>query len=349
MADSSSTAKFAVAPRPPMAEYQMFPACETVDAPNPQGQYFKLFSYLSEDLKATVLSFVADAPFEMMPQNYPKSSLTHALPAVNRQFRSMCNDGNLFWKDGVVRMTKQEPRLWKTALHRLSGEGAASTISSSISTKEDTIVELVERTHKILTEKEPALASYKSIYETIVNKFLRFKGPVFCMPGQIALGQSYSLHLFEWRYRTLIAQAMQGQPEEAKHGGRLLTDKPVYFLHANRAPLEPTMPAVVVQVLQCQIYPDGRADVVLLPVHFVWLERIWVRTDQGHLYYAQALKMGQAVTQQMNHLQRQEALANVMDRLAGELAAGNGSSSSSGSSDEDLSSSSSFSNSDESA
>lgn len=239
-----------------------------------------------------------------------------------------------------MRMSKREPGLWKTALHSLcnsaGGEGAAAAPA------EESSEDLVERTRQMLREKQPALAGYKSIYKTIVNKFLRFNGPVFYMPGQIALGQSYSLHLFERRYRTLIAQVMQGQPEQARSGGRLLAGDPVYFLHANRAPLEPTTPAVVVRVLQCQMHPDGRADVVLLPVHYVWLERVWVRTDQGHLYYAQALRMGQATTQQMIRLQRQEALANVMDRLAGELAAGGGGGSSG--SEEDPSSGLSFSN-----
>jgi len=175
----------------------------------------------------------------------------------------------------------------------------------------------------------------KSIYETVVNHYLRFKGPLFVMPGQVALGQSYALHFFEHRYRVLISQMMHGQQSDALNGGRIKGE--VYFLHANRAPLERTTPAVLVQVLQCHIYPDGRADVILMPVHYVWLESIWVRPDQGNLYHAQALKMGATVTQQMNHLQRQEALANIMYRLAGELAEGD--SSDSGSSDEEASSS----------
>ena len=322
----------------PLAEYQVFPAHESLIAPIPQSQYFKLFSYLSEDLKATVLSFVADAPFETvtLPQNYPKSNLTHSLPAVNRHFRSLCN-GNLFWKEAVIRMTKQEPDLWTKALRALLRNNNSNhhyrhkvhhvdVGAAAQPPNEETVQQLVEDAHQAWRKRQPVKSSdkssykvsYKAFYETIVNRHLRFKGPLFFMPGQVALGQEYSLHFFEPRYRLLMAQIMRHQPAAARNGGPIRDA--VYFLHANRAPLERTTPAVLVQVRQCQIYSDGRADVVLLPVHYVWLERIWVRSDQGNLYYAQVLKMGRDVTQLMNNLQRQEALANVMDRLAGELA-----------------------------
>lgn len=293
----------------PHLKYQSF-LTHPPEAPRVK-KYFKLFPYLHEELKLAVLSFVADAPFEIMPENYPKSALTNELPAVSRRFRLICNS-DLLWKDAVVRITKQEPGMWKKALQSICGGDAAGA------RKGETILDLVERAHQTLCVKRPELSSFKSIYEHVVNQHLRFKGPVFLMPGQVALGQTYALHMFEPRYRLMIAEAMLHQSVEARNGGRL-TGPPVCFIHANRAPLERSVPAVLVQVVQCQIYADGRADVVLLPVHFVWMERIWIQHDSGDLYYAQCLKMGRGVTSQMNHLQRQEALANVMDRLTGQL------------------------------
>jgi len=319
----------------PLGKYQAFPKNAVPVVPAPQHQYFKLFPYLSEELKGTVLSYVADAPLET--EYSTKSSLTHTLPAVNRQFRALCN-GNPFWKDAVVRMLKNEPELWKTALHNLvrddaEEEGRPSSLGSRNNSNKESATELVERTHKFLQEHQGHnISSYKSIYQAVVNHYLRFQGPVFCMPGHVALGQPYALHLFEYRYRVLIAQVLRGQGAAARNGGSL-TGPPVYFLHANRG-LEATAPAVLVQVTECRVFADGRADVVLLPVNHVWIERVWMRADQGNLYYAQALKMGRAVTQQMNQLHRQEALANVMDRLAGELLAHSNRSSSSSGSDE---------------
>ena len=325
----------------PLGKYQAFPESAVPVVPAPQHQYFKLFPYLSEELKATVLSYVADAPLET--EYSAKSSLTHTLPAVNRQFRTLCN-GDPFWKDAVVRMLQNEPELWKPALHNLVRDDAeegrpssslGSRDNNSNNNKEESTMELVERTHKFLWEHQRHISSYKSIYTAVVNRHLRFQGPVFCLPGHIALGQPYALHLFEYRYRVLIAQVLRGQGAAARNGGRI--EPPVYFLHANRGALEPAAPAVLVKVTECRVFADGRADVVLRPVRHVWIERVWMRADQGNLYYAQALKMGRAVTQQMNQLQRQEALAYVLDRLAGELAHGSNSSRSSSSDSDELS------------
>lgn len=272
----------------------------------PQSQSFELFSDLDEGLKGKVLSYVADAPFETTPHHCPRSSLTHQLPTVNRQFRSLCN-GDLLWRDAVLRMLEKEPALWKMALHNVCGSNADDKNG-------ETSEKLVERAHRFLQKHQPEKSSYKSIYETVVNRHLRFRGPVFYMPYQVALGERYALHLFEPRYRILIAQVMEGQPAEARRGGRLLAQqqRPACFVHAHRAPLEPTAPAVLVEVVQCHMFPDGRANVVLLPVRYVRLERIEVRPDQGNLFHAQALRMGRAMTEQLERLQRQEALASVV-------------------------------------
>jgi hypothetical protein len=320
----------------PHTKYQTFPV-HPPQRPPRVTKYFKLFPYLHEELKLTILSFVADAPFETMPENYPKSALTNELPSVSRQFRSICNS-DVLWKDALIRITKKEPELWKAALRTMCKEQQPpqQQPQNPDDGDEESILNLVERTHRHQqflrancglrqrlknirhNNNQHHSSYYKSIYEHVVNQHLRFKGPVFYMPGQVALGQTYALHLFEYRYRLLIAEAMQFQTPEARNGGPL-QHPPVYFIHANRAPLERSVPAVLVQVLQCHIFADGRADVLLLPVKYVWIEKVWVRPDSGHLLYAQCLKMGTAVTSQMNHLQRQEALANVMDRLAGHL------------------------------
>ena len=79
----------------------------------------------------------------------------------------------------------------------------------------------------------------------------------------MCLGEPYELHFFEPRYRLLIAEVMKGYPESAKSGGRI--QNPPIFVHANRGPLAPTTPATLVEVVRCEIFPDGRADVVLMP------------------------------------------------------------------------------------
>lgn len=83
---------------------------------------------------------------------------------------------------------------------------------------------------------------------------------------------------------------MRDQPETARNGGRI--SEPVYFIHANHRRLAAHVPATIVQVCRCQIYPDGRADVLLVPTNLVWLELIWERPNTNGLFYAQALRQG---------------------------------------------------------
>ncbi|KAL7562405.1 hypothetical protein ACA910_007726 [Epithemia clementina (nom. ined.)] len=271
-----------------------------------QPDSFSLFNYLHDDLKVTVLSYVADAPFESRNITIPTSSLTHILPQVSRKFRFLCNT-EYYWKDALVRQIMAEPFLWKRALHRI--------LNLPLTQNED-----AESAEQLVMKafKQQKYVDFKDMYRDIVKNHLRFVGPVFYMCGQVALGQPYSLHFFEPRYRMLIAEVMKDQPLDAKRGGRIVGDSTL-FIHANRGPLAPTTPATLVQVLSCEIFEDGRANVVLLPVAYVWLEKLWVRPNSGQLYFAQCLRMGKEVTKSMNHLARQEQLAYVMTQLAHDL------------------------------
>lgn len=78
----------------------------------------------------------------------------------------------------------------------------------------------------------------------------------------MCLGEPYELHFYEPRYRLLIAEVMRDHPEEAKQGGHI--ENPPCFVHANRGCQE-TNPGTLVQVQRCEVFPDGRADVLLLP------------------------------------------------------------------------------------
>lgn len=285
------------------------------DAVSRKSKSFPLFLNLQDDLQAKILSFVADAPFESKAlDNKPPaaiSSLTHTLPCVNRQFHMM-STSDAFWKAALLRMVQREPSLWKTALEKLC-ESEENGNGGGGDDDEAALEALIERAqdHLLATRR-----SYKALYEIVVNEYLRFKGPVFIMRSQAILGEIYGLHFFEPRYRLLIAEVMQNQPESAKNGGRI--PNPVYFLHANRGTLDPATPALLVKVVQCEIYGDGRADVLLLPVQYVWMERSWVRPNSGRLYYAQTLKMGKRAEARLNfqsHERRHETMViNVVDQ-----------------------------------
>jgi hypothetical protein len=276
---------------------------------------FGLFPYLHDELKVTILSYVADAPLTARP--YPRSSLTHQLPLVSKKFRQF-SQSDYFWREALCTLAKQEPALLREALRRLCGEKKVPPTTNNDDT-EESWSNLIDRA---LAFQD--LNSCKSLYQEVINQHWRWSGPVFYLPGQIILGEPYSLHLVEPRHRWMIADVMRDHPVEARRGGAIRKD--AVFVHANRAPLAPATPAVLAQVLRCHIHPDGRADVTVVPTAHVWLERLWTRPDhraafggRHRLRFAQTLRMGATACRDMDRLARQEALVHVMDMLAGEL------------------------------
>ena len=277
------------------------------------NRLFNLFPYLNDDLKLTILSYVADAPLEALPDNYIKSSLTHELPQVSKKFHSLTKC-DTYWKLAIARQTDREPLLWRKALARMCNKAnRKETRSVSFERRQraddtsETNEELIERTHKTLGKP-----SYKDIYQRVVSKHLRFKGPALIMLGRIQMGVPYELDLTEPRYQDVLRESLREHPAEARQGGPI--DRDAIFVHVNRGPLEQRTPAVLVQVLRCQIGEES-THVVLLPFAHVWLEKAWMRPED-EMVFVQSLKMGKGVTADMNRLARQEALAGVLDQLA---------------------------------
>lgn len=169
---------------------------------------------------------------------------------------------------------------------------------------------------------------YQCIYRSIVVKHLRYQGPVFIMGSSVRLGSPYGLHFFEPRYRVLISEVMQRWPVSARRGERihpllpgiypptshrvvdddikssiltLLENKESLlndyhmptFIHAHRN-LQANNPAVIVQVQICAIAPNGSADVLLKPIAYIKIEKIWEReSGTGGLYEARGIRMSE--------------------------------------------------------
>mmetsp|Transcript_25556 Transcript_25556/g.53211 ORF Transcript_25556/g.53211 Transcript_25556/m.53211 type:complete len:257 (+) Transcript_25556:487-1257(+) len=137
--------------------------------------------------------------------------------------------------------------------------------------------------------------SYQALYQDIVQHYIRFVAPVFCMGTSLErLGQPYALHFFEPRYQYMMSEIMKDQTDAVRRGeGPVVGDNnQVCFVHA-AAPLQEFQMAVWVRVLRCGLFPDGRADVLMVPIQQIWMEDIWVRPNTGGLYYAQCLRLSQ--------------------------------------------------------
>lgn len=255
---------------------------------------FPQVSLLGDDIVAHVLSFVADAPFENSRGLDPNfvSSLTHSLPFVSKQFRRLVKR-DCFWKDALIRQVSAEP-LWNRGLMGLyPGPGQIPEVGNAS--------ELVEVMQTSLG------AACKELYRRVLNEKIRFVGPIFYMGQSITLGEPYGLHFFEPRYRRLIAEVMSPFPASAKQGGPIECadgQSPPVFIHANVHPLTRSSPAVLVQVIRCGIHPrDGRADVFLLPIAYVSMERIWEEERANdHLYHGMCMRVGQRVAEDLARL-----------------------------------------------
>ena len=238
----------------------------------PRLTAFHQFSMLHEDLQILIFSFVTAAPFED-PQK--RSPVTHVLPFVSKQVRAMCQS-NFLWKSALERLVEKEPSLWVQGLLKLYACDSSSP-------------HFVRLVHEGLQEP-----GYMHVFRLVVERYLRFTGPVFMMSGPVRLGELFGLHFFEPRYRLLIRQVMEGFAVDNPSGyvyprnGEYPT-----FCYAHMAPFAPTTPACLVEVRQCTIHANGTADVMLMPVAFVWMETLSEAPNTGRLHFARCLRMGE--------------------------------------------------------
>eukprot|EP00545_Synedropsis_sp_CCMP1620_P011917 CAMPEP_0119006016 /NCGR_PEP_ID=MMETSP1176-20130426/2067_1 /TAXON_ID=265551 /ORGANISM="Synedropsis recta cf, Strain CCMP1620" /LENGTH=354 /DNA_ID=CAMNT_0006957897 /DNA_START=181 /DNA_END=1245 /DNA_ORIENTATION=+ len=255
---------------------------ETIQGGSAQQQYFPQFEELHEDLMVNILSYVATVPMEVIHAR-PRSTVTGVLPLVCKQFDQFCK-GDYFWRTALERLKLDDPYLWEEGLLR---ELPADTKASE---------NLVDQLHQTLQ------IDFKTIFRRVFLNYIRFTGPVFYMTGHVRIGHAFGLHFFEPRYRVLIAEVMRDWPDEARRGNPIEPDdngRFPTFIYGHMAPLAPTTPACLVQVRTCSIYADGSADVVLVPVAYVWLERVWERASAGRLCVASCVRMGREQTRHM--------------------------------------------------
>jgi hypothetical protein len=324
-------------------------------------RYFKLFPYLNDDIKFTILSFVADAPFERLPENYPVSTLTHNLPLVCRKFRDIA-EHDVHWKNAILRSCKREPELWKAALDRLCVEakkarrrrnkktarkitsrgwvderdedetnGSDTMVSSERSDDGDDPYLVVEKsltngeeTIPELLERTLKMLRYprlKDLYENVVNTQLRFSGSILEKEGHVIIGEPYALQLCEPRYCIMINEIMKHHTVSARREGAHVT-KDAFFIHANRLPLQKSQTAVLVQVTRCEALNNGTFEIQVVPFQHVWIERAWEVPNTFGLVNGQVLKMGKKTSNLMNHLIRQETMVQVMDNMTRAMAEG---------------------------
>ena len=260
---------------------------------------FPQFQELSDDLRRLILSFLAEAPFEHRTAGpvsiYRPGSLTSQLPFVCRDFKTFA-DSDECWYPALRRQLSTKA-VWRDGLRRLAPPSDDLDAVLGVNSHID-LLGLVQR-H--LSDAHQSKCSYKQIYQKIVTQHIQFTGPVFAMPCHLTLGEIYGLHLFEPRYRLMVRDLLMehcANPEEAARGGKIQPrvvngmSQPPLLLHACQpSRLREGELACLVQLVWCRTYEYGTADVRLLPVCWVRVERLWVRHSSGHLIYAKVSRI----------------------------------------------------------
>jgi len=264
---------------------------------------FPQFNNLSDDIQLVILSYVADAPFNFTGYRLDDdgfySSLTHILPLVSLRFRSMVRSRQAdcyVWKNILLRRIRDEPLLWKEGARQLIKD---MKLSSAVNETSNDEIFLDEVYNAYSGNVESSDNIYQAIYRYIVSNYIRYTGPVFYMPGQVRLHHVIGLHFFEPRYRLLIKEVMENSPMEHKCGESITKPYPT-FIYANQSPLAKYIPAVIVEVHNCMIHSDGRADVILNCKSYVWIEQVWCRPQDGNLYMARVIRMNRKCSMKLD-------------------------------------------------
>jgi hypothetical protein len=255
---------------------------------------FPAFLQFDDDIQKLILSFVAEAPWEQtgpvsMQLYSPRLAfLTSTLPLVSSDFHRYASL-DYFWEPALERQVNNDHHgsLWKDGLRRLLPENYTVTDET----------DLIRAVREHLDHS----ISFKEIYRKVFTNHIFFDAPVFIMPCRVRMGESYGLHLFEPRYRIMVRDLMRqcANPVEASNGEKIHVGTspdgvltPPLLIHACLGSrLAPGEMACLVQIERCNTYEYGTADVGLVPVAWVQLDRIWVRPNAGHLFHAKAFRL----------------------------------------------------------
>ncbi len=96
------------------------------------------------------------------------STLTHVLPYVSKQFHRLCSGHDLYWKNALIRLVKDDQHLWEDGLKRLIFECQCNALREAINDRNRARARRGKRT-KTIHSQSAALASTQNTS----SKFLR--------------------------------------------------------------------------------------------------------------------------------------------------------------------------------
>jgi Lon protease-like protein len=281
---------------------------------------------LSDDLISHILSFVSSAPFEefaddeslytdfitptmnknrkpthfspFQPASHYQAALsrsmeiarltkcafgtlTHVLPLVCWRFHKICRQSDGLWQEAIHRLSISSPEVWQLGISKL--------------TKDEDNQKSVALEMVAIGEQSTAPSGEgKLTFQRVVEQYQPFTltAPVFIMGGHHppTLTETWDLHLFEPRYRFMMAQLMLNRPIREKSGTLIGSPRPRFLVSSGLSyPLMVGDPVFIVELLQCQLMKDGRALVRIVPVQQTRIRVLVAKpmfTRNHRLFYA---------------------------------------------------------------
>lgn len=278
---------------------------------------------LSDDILIEILSYVSNAPFE---NDYadPKSTLTHILPFVSKQFRELCRADSL-WLVSFQRLIGNNPNYWKYPLSMLleagirappwSGfynqkvDGSDFMLAAKVSTmdtmnKTDFVHLIMDIYNSVQSKIRDDIEKYyrrdaddtedkneaKWFYLTFVINYARIFLPVFTMPyhGLIRGGMTLNLTIFENEYNDLITYVMKGRKNISFRRQKIESPRPIFIFATRNESISRGCISRFAEVCHYSKLQGGRVQFGILIKNYVNLLDVIERNDVDLVSHTEA-------------------------------------------------------------
>ena len=236
-------------------------------------------------------------------------TLTHVFPLVNKRFRVLCSESNILWTESLERLVgvssflrsaNSKRALWEkgivsfTESFNQGPRGNTITVrGASDAAESERLRALIADANACVRQKRLSQGNRKGSSGGVARLVLRevftdhnpVRWPVLTMPYPATLNEPVSVSLHQPRYRQMIAEVMAGRSNRESNGHTIHKPRP-RFLFSCKSDTWKTIAACVVELRRCQMYMDGTADIVIIPIKWVLMEHVFIRPDSGGLWEA---------------------------------------------------------------
>ncbi|KAI2492522.1 hypothetical protein MHU86_22033 [Fragilaria crotonensis] len=168
------------------------------------------------------------------------------------------------------RLAIASPEVWRLGISKLTknkDEDKGDRKGFSKQTSKSAVMQMVAVGEQAASPSGEGKLTFQRVVE--LYQPFTLTAPIFITGGfhPPTLTVTWDLHLFEPRYRFMMAQLMLNRPVREKTGNLIASPRPRFLVSSGLSyPLMVGDPVFIVELLQCQLKKDGRALVRIVPV-----------------------------------------------------------------------------------